>query len=106
MSDFAAEMELHTLRGRLTAGLLNKARRGELALPLPTGLVGDPTGTVIMDPDREVQARIGLVFTTFLGSTVSEVVIFNAQGLTLPRRRPLAELGWRRPTVAAIQLDP
>lgn len=100
-----SEMELHTLRGRLTAGLLNKARRGELALPLPTGLVRDPTGTVIMDPDREVQARIGLVFTTFFEKrTIYKVVrAFNAQGLTLPRRRPLAELGWRRPTVAAIK---
>ena len=30
-----SELELHTIRGRLTAGLLNKARRGELALVLP-----------------------------------------------------------------------
>ena len=33
-----------TLRGRLTAGLLNKAERGELALTLPAGLERDPTG--------------------------------------------------------------
>ncbi len=36
-----SEVELHTIRGRLTAGLLNKARRGELALQLPAGLVRD-----------------------------------------------------------------
>src|SRR5687768_238511 len=30
-----AELELHTLKARLTAGLLNKAQRGELALALP-----------------------------------------------------------------------
>src|SRR5207248_7708724 len=34
-----SEMELYTIRARLTAGLLQKARRGELAIPLPTGLV-------------------------------------------------------------------
>ena len=32
-----SEMELHTIRGRMTAGLLNKAQRGELALRLPVG---------------------------------------------------------------------
>src|SRR6266550_4620214 len=36
-----SELELHTLRGRLTAGLLIKAERGELALQLPVGLVRD-----------------------------------------------------------------
>src|ERR671926_1757030 len=30
-----SEVELHTMRGRLTAGLLSKAERGELALMLP-----------------------------------------------------------------------
>src|SRR3954447_7508448 len=30
-----SEVELHTLRGRLTAGLLSKAERGDLALALP-----------------------------------------------------------------------
>ena len=36
-----SEMELHTIRARLTAGILNKAQRGELALSLPVGLVRD-----------------------------------------------------------------
>ena len=31
-----SELELHTLRGRLTAGLLSKAERGELRLKLPS----------------------------------------------------------------------
>lgn len=39
-----SELELHTLRGRLTAGLLAKAARGDLALMLPVGLVRDPSG--------------------------------------------------------------
>jgi DNA invertase Pin-like site-specific DNA recombinase len=61
-----SEMELHTIRARLTAGLLNKAERGELALVLPVGLVRDAGGVVVKDPDREVQARLDLIFATFL----------------------------------------
>ena len=60
------EVELHTLRGRLTAGLLNKAGRGELAVMLPAGLVRDAAGAVTKDPDHEVQDRIALVFSSFL----------------------------------------
>ena len=61
-----SELELHTLRARLTAGLLNKAQRGELALTLPIGLVRDALGRVLKHPDQEVQGRLDLVFTTFL----------------------------------------
>src|SRR5947208_4272762 len=52
-----SELELHTLRGRLTAGLLAKAASGELALQLPVGLVRDASGVVSKDPDREIQVR-------------------------------------------------
>lgn len=61
-----SELELHTIRARLTAGLLNKAERGELAIKLPVGLVRDPSGVVHKDPNREVQHRLELVFATFL----------------------------------------
>ena len=61
-----SEMELHTIRARLTAGLLNKAERGDLALQLPVGLVRDALNRVQKDPDLEVQHHIALLFTTFL----------------------------------------
>ncbi len=61
-----SELELHTIRARMTAGLLNKARRGELALSLPIGLVRDGADRVHKHPHREVQDRLELVFTTFL----------------------------------------
>src|SRR5919198_5855623 len=32
-----SEAELHILRSRMRGGILNKARRGELAIPLPAG---------------------------------------------------------------------
>jgi DNA invertase Pin-like site-specific DNA recombinase len=99
-----SEMELHTLRGRLTAGLLNKAERGELALALPVGLVRDPTGVVTKDPDREVQARIALVFALFLEqrSAAKTLRVLNARGLGLPRRDRFGALTWKPPTVSAI----
>src|SRR5206468_5738652 len=61
-----SEWELHTIRARMTAGLLNKAARGDLALTLPTGLERDALGRVHKDPNLEVQARITLVFETFV----------------------------------------
>jgi DNA invertase Pin-like site-specific DNA recombinase len=83
-----SELELHTIRGRLTAGLLAKAERGELAQQLPTGFVRDPSGVVTQDTNREVQERIALLFECFLGARTAAKVMrtFTARGLALPRR--------------------
>ena len=99
-----SEWELHTIRARMTAGLLNKAARGDLALALPTGLERDAQGRVHKDPNLEVQSRIALVFSTFLQRRSASKVLefFNAQGLRLPRRDRFGEVMWKRPTVAAI----
>jgi len=43
-----SEAELHVLRARMRGGLLNKARRGELAVRLPVGFVYGPTGKVAL----------------------------------------------------------
>jgi DNA invertase Pin-like site-specific DNA recombinase len=101
-----SELELHTLRARLTAGLLNKAARGELALTLPVGLVRDPSGTVIKHPNREVQSRIDLLFATFLRlKSISQVVAFCTEHeLLSPRREPGGELIWRKPSVGGVGL--
>jgi DNA invertase Pin-like site-specific DNA recombinase len=99
-----SEWELHTIRARMTAGLLNKAARGDLALTLPTGLERDVLGRVHKDPNLEVQARITLVFETFLQRRSASKVLefFTAQGLRLPRRDHFGEVVWKRPTIAAI----
>lgn len=99
-----SELELHTIRSRLTSGLLAKAERGELALGLPIGLVRDPSGIVIKDPDLAVQERIGLVFQTFLKvRTVAKVMrVLNDRGLDLPRRDRHGEPCWARATVASV----
>ena len=99
-----SELELHTIRGRLTAGILNKARRGELALTLPVGLIRDPLERVVKHPDVEVQGRIALIFETFLRvrSATQVVRSFNDDGLLIPRKDDLGDIAWRRPTVPAI----
>jgi DNA invertase Pin-like site-specific DNA recombinase len=99
-----SEIELHTLRGRLTAGLLSKAERGELAQGLPMGLVRDMHGKVAKHPDREVQERISLVFAEFLdlGSVGKVLRCFRDRGLTLPRLDRFGEVVWRTPTDSMI----
>ena len=99
-----SELELHTIRSRLTAGLLAKAERGELALALPVGLVRDASGVVTKTPDREVQARIALVFDTFLQrrTAVRVVRTLHERGLALPRRDRDGQTCWRRPTIPAV----
>jgi hypothetical protein len=99
-----SELELHTIRARLTAGIMTKAQRGELALTLPVGCVREPHGLVVKDPNLEVQSRLMLVFDTFLHRHSASKVLqtFNAQGLTLPRRDRFGTVLWRFPTVAAI----
>jgi DNA invertase Pin-like site-specific DNA recombinase len=83
-----SELELHTIRSRLTAGLIAKAERGELALTLPVGFVRGPGGLVAKDPDVEVQGRLALVFSSFLRLRTAARVMrtLNAEGLDLPRR--------------------
>jgi DNA invertase Pin-like site-specific DNA recombinase len=57
-----SEAELHFIRARLQGGILSKARRGELPMPLPVGLITDPTGKVVPDPDQAVQDAIRHLF--------------------------------------------
>jgi DNA invertase Pin-like site-specific DNA recombinase len=99
-----SEMELHTIRARLTAGLLHKAERGDLALGLPIGLVRDPLGRVHKTPNLEVQQRLELIFATFLRvRTASKVLqFFKEHHLTVPGRTRFGDLEWKTPTVSAI----
>jgi len=99
-----SELELHTIRSRLTAGLIAKAERGELAITLPIGFMRDPSGVVVKDPDLAVQERLGLVFEMFQKfRTVAKVMrILNDRGLDLPRRDRHGDLRWTRATVSSV----
>ena len=83
-----SEAELHFIRARLQGGILSKARRGELPMALPVGLVTDPAGKVVLDPDRAVQDALRLLFATFqrTGSARAVVYAFQRDGLLFPSR--------------------
>ena len=83
-----SEAELHVLRARLEGGIQSKARRGELKMRLPTGLVYDEQDRVVLDPDRQVQQSFFTFFETFqrTGTACATVRYFRQQGLLLPRR--------------------
>src|SRR5262252_5891222 len=83
-----SQAELHFLKARMRGGMLNKARRGELEMRPPIGLVYRDDGVLILDPDTEVQAAMRLVFETFErnGSAMQTVKLFHDQGLRFPRR--------------------
>src|SRR5437016_6335089 len=83
-----SQAELHFLKARMRGGVLNKARRGELEMGPPVGLVYLPDGSLGLDPDQEVQSAIRLVFDTFerTGSAMQAVRYFREEGLRFPRR--------------------
>jgi DNA invertase Pin-like site-specific DNA recombinase len=83
-----SEAELHVLRARLRGGMLNKARRGELLIKPPIGLLYNSEGVLALDPDKQVQQSLRLLFDTFRrgGSAMATVKAFRNQGLLFPRR--------------------
>ena len=103
-----SEAELHLIKQRMWSGRLAKARRGELAVPLPAGLVRRPSGEVVLDPDEQVRSVVRLVFDLFerLG-TVGAVLGFLADngiqmGVRLREGPERGELAWRRPSRAGV----
>jgi DNA invertase Pin-like site-specific DNA recombinase len=83
-----SEAEPHVLEARLQGSIRNKARRGELAMPLPIGLTYQSNGVVVLDPDRAVQSALALSFETFrqTQSATATVKRFRREGWLFPRR--------------------
>jgi DNA invertase Pin-like site-specific DNA recombinase len=80
------QMELHVMAQRLQANKRAAAERGELRTPLPVGLVHDDAGTIVIDPDDEVQAAVADVFAAFgaCGSAYGVVDAFAGPPAPLP----------------------
>jgi DNA invertase Pin-like site-specific DNA recombinase len=103
-----SEAELHLIKQRMWSGRIAKARRGDLAVPLPAGLVRRRSGEVVLDPDEQVRAVVRLVFELFerLG-TVGAVLAFLADnhiplGVRLREGPERGELAWRRPSRVTV----
>ncbi len=83
-----SEVELHVLKSRLRGGVLNKARRGEFKTRLPIGFLYDHNDKVILDPDKQVQQTIRLLFDTFrrTGAAFATVKAFWNDDIKFPCR--------------------
>src|SRR5947209_2349340 len=98
-----SEAELHLIKARMNEGRRIKAQRGDLITGLPRGYVRRLDGSVMMDPDEQVQATIHLVFTLFerCGSTGGVLRHLVDHDIRLPDRlrtgAAKGELEWRRP---------
>lgn len=96
-----SEAELHFIKARLRGGVLSKARRGELIMPLPVGLVHDGAGHVVLDPNTAVQHALRHLFDTFAatGSATACVKAFRQADLSFPWRHlkgpRKGELDWK-----------
>ena len=99
-----SEAELHWLRQRLQGGKMTKAEQGSLRFRLPIGLVYDPVGRIVLDPDEAVQEAVRLVFSLFeqAPSALAVVSAFAQQHLRFPTRwwggKRADELIWSRLT--------
>ncbi|MEJ2759706.1 MAG: recombinase family protein, partial [Anaerolineales bacterium] len=103
-----SEAELHWLRSRLNGGRLKKAESGELRLDLPTGLVYNQAGKIVLDPDEAVQQAVQLLFDTFqtAGSARAVVCYFRDHELRFPTRElrgpDKGKLRWPRLTPGRV----
>lgn len=81
-----SEAELHVLKSRLQQGILNKARRGELKIPLPVGLVYDELDRVVLSADTQVRETLKKFFMTFrrLRSASAVVKEFRGENIQAP----------------------
>ena len=104
-----SEAELHILKQRMNQGRLNKARRGELAFPLPAGYVRRASGEVAFDPDEQVQHVVRLIFRKFeelgtLNAVLRYLVRHQIQvGIRVREGPGKGELSWHRPHRAMLQ---
>lgn len=103
-----SEVELHTLRSRLTQGILNKARRGEFFTVVPIGYVRLPDDEIAFDPDEQVQSIVRLISEKFaeLGSAsaVLKYLVKHRIRIGVRRRngRVTGPVEWSRPSYSTI----
>jgi DNA invertase Pin-like site-specific DNA recombinase len=104
-----SEAELHIMNGRLAAGRMNKARRGELFNHAPLGYVRSLSGEMVLDPDEQVQSVVRLIFDKFqeLESLNGLLQYLAGQQIILGFRPHYGahrgQLEWRRPNRPTLQ---
>jgi DNA invertase Pin-like site-specific DNA recombinase len=83
-----SEAELPVLRARLRGGILHKAERAALNVPVPVGLASAEHDQVVLHPDAQIQQAVRVLLATFKrpGSAWATVTYVREQGLLFPRR--------------------
>lgn len=83
-----SEAELHMIRARLRGGTLNKAKRGELKVPLPIGFVYNEKQEIVLDQDEQIRNLILQLFHCFerAGSACAVVKTFEQKGWLFPQK--------------------
>jgi DNA invertase Pin-like site-specific DNA recombinase len=103
-----AEMQWFQMREQLGAARLNKAKRGELQVPLPIGYEWHANGRVVKTPNKEVRSRIDLIFQQFqrLGSGRAVLNYLREHDFKIPyiirTGEEKGQLLWKRATMGAI----
>jgi len=102
-----SEAELHVLQGRLRAGQLNKARRGEYFTHAPIGYVRSEN-SLVKDPDEQVRNFVEMLFSKFieLGSLSGIVRYLRDENLTVPLRDhrgpQKGKVQWKQPNISTL----
>lgn len=81
-----SEFEATLIRQRSIEAIHQKARRGELRIPVPSGFCWTSNGKIEKRPDQRVQQAIQLVFDkmTELGSMRRVLIWFRQENVSLP----------------------
>lgn len=104
-----SEAEIHILQGRLHEGRWNKARKGELFNHAPLGYIRNPNGEMVIDPDKQVQTTVKLVFEKFeeLRSINQLLQYLVKNGIKMGIRphsgKNRGNIEWRRPNRPTLQ---
>ena len=109
-----SEYESSLFRQRSIEAIHQKARRGELRIPIPVGFSWTVDGRIEKDPDQRVQQAIHLVFRklTERGSMRQVLIWFRQEQVCLPAWSPQGgqpQITWKLPryvTIHAILTNP
>lgn len=104
-----SEVELNQIKTRMHRGRMNKAKRGELWVPVPVGFERDLQGNIRLSSDESVRESLSQVFRLYknLGTVRGSLRELVRRGLNLPvlkREFKRDVISWRKPRYDQLYL--